>query len=124
VPRLPCDRLMVLDTSRLRAAAETCKLSGAESTPWAYIDVLDGHVCADCSYRLAALFANEGRYHGPTCLRCTEPKPGRKRTCHEAVGNDRTQNRVRHRNALPRNSTEVCAYTSLILRASIWPRIG
>jgi hypothetical protein len=31
-----------------------------ESTPWEYIDVLDGHVCADCSYRLAALFANDG----------------------------------------------------------------
>ena len=39
---------------------ETCKLCGAESTPWEYIDVLDGHVCAYCSYRLAALFANDG----------------------------------------------------------------
>ena len=39
---------------------ETCKLCGAESTPWEYIDVLDGHVCEDCSYRLAALFANDG----------------------------------------------------------------
>jgi hypothetical protein len=39
---------------------ETCKLCGAESTPWEYIDVLDGHVCADCSYRLAALFTNDG----------------------------------------------------------------
>lgn len=39
---------------------ETCKLCGEESTPWEYIDALDGHVCADCSYRLAALFANAG----------------------------------------------------------------
>jgi hypothetical protein len=31
-----------------------------KSTPWEYIDVLDGLVCADCSYRLAALFANDG----------------------------------------------------------------
>lgn len=37
---------------------ELCKLCGLESTPWEYIDVLDGHVCAECSYRLAALFAD------------------------------------------------------------------
>ena len=38
---------------------ETCKLCGAKSTPWQYIDVLDGYVCPECSYRLAALFAND-----------------------------------------------------------------
>jgi hypothetical protein len=37
---------------------EICNLCGVESTPWEYIDALDGHVCAECSYRLAALFAD------------------------------------------------------------------
>jgi hypothetical protein len=39
---------------------KVCKLCRLESTPWEYIDVLDGHVCADCSYRLAVLFVNDG----------------------------------------------------------------
>jgi DNA-directed RNA polymerase subunit RPC12/RpoP len=38
---------------------EICKLCGTESTPWESIDALDGYVCADCSYRLAALLVDD-----------------------------------------------------------------
>jgi hypothetical protein len=47
---------------------EVCKLCGLESTTWEYIDVLNGHVCADCSYRLASFFANDGSLSRPDLL--------------------------------------------------------
>ena len=63
---------------------ETCKLCGTESTPREYIDVLDGHVWPTAATGCPRCSRMTGRCHGPTCLRCTEPKRGGRRTCREA----------------------------------------
>ena len=38
---------------------EQCKLCQQPNTPWEYIKALKGHVCCDCSYRIASLFLDE-----------------------------------------------------------------